>query len=214
MSASDQCLLQNCQYTHWALTTVCLAPRRPRRTCSNTATFSPMLPPGTMPLPPHKPAGISTQGHSTIRHHHPVQLAASPHQTLRRGTTWQGAAQALQSATQTISRSAAHKANFPFQWQYPPANVSSPKPPCPVLTCHDVCDQVAVQVWRDHDVKLVRPADQLHAGVVHNHLGVLDVGVLGSNSLARLRRESDSGGSINSSKSVAAVEQSALLLRP
>lgn len=26
------------------------------RTCSNTATFSPMLPPGTMPLPPHKPA--------------------------------------------------------------------------------------------------------------------------------------------------------------
>ena len=30
--------------------------------------------------------------------------------------------------------------------------------------------QVSVQVWRDHDVKLVRPGHKLHACVVHNHL--------------------------------------------
>lgn len=65
-------------------------------------------------------------------------------------------------------------------------------PPTP--TCHDVCDQVAVEVWCDHDVKLVWPADELHAGVVHNHLRVLNVGVLGSNSLARLRERGGGGG--------------------
>jgi hypothetical protein len=54
------------------------------------------------------------------------------------------------------------------------------------LTCHNVGDQVSIQVWCDHDIKLVGPADQLHAGVVHNHLSVLDVGVLGCYSLAGL----------------------------
>mmetsp|Transcript_27168 Transcript_27168/g.80598 ORF Transcript_27168/g.80598 Transcript_27168/m.80598 type:complete len:204 (-) Transcript_27168:462-1073(-) len=40
----------------------------------------------------------------------------------------------------------------------------------------DVGREVAVQVWCDHDVKLVGVGHQLHARVVDNHLLKLDVG--------------------------------------
>lgn len=35
---------------------------------------------------------------------------------------------------------------------------------------HHIGHQVSVKVWRDHDIKLVRPGHKLHACVVHNHL--------------------------------------------
>ena len=68
-------------------------------------------------------------------------------------------------------------------------------------TCHNVCHQVSVQVWCDHNVKLVWPADQLHAGVVHNHLSVLNVGVLGCNSLSGLGNNNNKNRSSSSSSS-------------
>ena len=44
--------------------------------------------------------------------------------------------------------------------------------------CHDVGDQIAIQVGGDHHVELVGPAHKLHAGVVNDHLLCLDLGVL------------------------------------
>jgi hypothetical protein len=40
-------------------------------------------------------------------------------------------------------------------------------------------EQLTVEVRRDHHIKLVRLADELHAGVVHNHLLKLNAGEAG-----------------------------------
>ena len=45
----------------------------------------------------------------------------------------------------------------------------------PVFT---VRDDVAVEVWHDHDIKLLRVGHQLHRRVVHDHRLELDVGKL------------------------------------
>ena len=43
---------------------------------------------------------------------------------------------------------------------------------------NNIGHQVAIQVWRDKHIKLLRLAHQLHAGVVYNDLRSLDHGIL------------------------------------
>jgi hypothetical protein len=52
-----------------------------------------------------------------------------------------------------------------------------------------VVNDVTVQVGHDHDVKLLRVGDQLHGGVVHNHLLKLNSGVELCNLLAGAHEE-------------------------
>ena len=42
----------------------------------------------------------------------------------------------------------------------------------------EVAHHVAVEIWKQQHVKLLRIQHHLHAGVVHDHLFVLDVGIL------------------------------------
>jgi len=50
-------------------------------------------------------------------------------------------------------------------------------------TSADVGENTTVQVWHDHNVKLLRTADTLHRGVVDNHVVGLDGWVVLSDSL-------------------------------
>lgn len=53
----------------------------------------------------------------------------------------------------------------------------------------DVGDDAAVEVGHDHHVELVRLGDELHAAVVDDHVGVLDVGVLFRDAPGGLQKE-------------------------
>ncbi|CDF39629.1 unnamed protein product [Chondrus crispus] len=56
-------------------------------------------------------------------------------------------------------------------------------------TSGDVCDNVAVQIWQNHDIKLLRVRSHLHARVVHNHGFKLNKRILAGNVCAALKEQ-------------------------